>query len=454
MFAALFQAKPSADVSQTASGKGVSANPLLELAYSFSPLIEETSQNTLVMDITGLAWRFISYREIANSIAESARAAGLAIHFTVSSDPDTAIHIARSESGVAYVSPGSELKHLAPLPLRLIDPSLVKVADEAALEILETLSLWGVHTFGDFAALPEKGVTERLGQDGIKLQGLAKGTNQRHLVARNIKPEFEYAIELEHHLREIEPLSFVLSRQLHQLCASLESLALATNQIRLRLTLNGKEEAERTINLPSPMRDPKTLLKLLLLHIENNPPAAAVSAVSLGCTPVKPRAVQSGLFQPLAPQPDKLEITLARIGNLVGASNLGFAEPLNTHRPDAFTIKPFTVAVGHRQAREQTVKSAAPLLAFRRFRPLLSAEVQLVNGHPIHVQTRNSTRKINGAVTRLAGPWRTTGDWWRNDQWARDEWEVLLKDAADKATLCRIFQELKSGKWYVEGVYD
>lgn len=453
MFAALFQAKPSADDSQTALGNGVPENSLLELAYSFSPLIEETSQNTLVMDITGLAWRFISYREIANSIAESAIAAGLAIHLAVAGDPDTAIHIARSKSGVACVPAGDELKHLGPLPLRLIDPSLADVADEAAVEILETLSLWGIQTFGDFAALPEKGVAERLGPDGMKLQRLAKGTNNRHLVARSIKPEFEYSIELEHHLREIEPLSFVLSRQLHQLCASLESLALATNQIRLGLTLNGKEETERTINLPSPMRDPKTLLKLLLLHIENNPPAAPVSALSIACTPVRPRTVQSGLFQPLAPQPDKLEITLARIRNLVGANNLGLAEPLNTHRPDAFTTKPFTVDVARRKSKQQTERTT-PLLAFRRFRPLLSAEVQIVNGHPTQVQTRNSTRKINGTVARLAGPWRTTGDWWRNDQWARDEWDVLIQDAADQSILCRIFQELTSGKWYVEGVYD
>jgi protein ImuB len=453
MFAALFQAQASADAGQTASGKGVPSNPLLELAYSFSPLIEETSQSTLVLNVAGLAWRFVSYEVMAKTIAEQTSNKGLSVHLAISGDPDTAIHIARGKVGVEYVPPGDELKHLAPLPLSLIDSSLVNVEDEAAAEILETLSLWGVRTFGDFAGLPQKGIAERLGQDGVKLQRLAKGTNNRHLVARVIQPEFEYAIELEHHLREIEPLSFILSGQLNQLCASLESLALATNQIRLQLTLSRKKEAERIINLPSPMRDPKTLLKLLFLHIETDPPCAPVSAVAIGCTPVKPRTVQSGLFQPLAPQPDKLEITLARIRNLVGASNLGLAEPLDTHRPDAFITKPFTVEPARRKSKEQTERTN-PLLALRRFRPSIAAEVQIVNGHPAHVKTRNSTRQINSRVAKWAGPWRTTGDWWRNDQWARDEWDVLLQEAADKATLCRIFQELKSGKWYVEGIYD
>jgi protein ImuB len=126
---------------------------------------------------------------------------------------------------------------------------------------------------------------------------------------------------------------------------------------------------------------------------------------------------------------------------------------LNTHRPDAFATKPFAVSAGGRGAKGQTDR-ATPLLGFRRFRPLLAAEVQIVNGDPTHVKARNSSKQVNGAVARLAGPWRTTGDWWRNDQWARDEWDVLLKDAEDKMTSCRIFQELKSGKWYVEGVYD
>jgi len=34
--------------------------------------------------------------------------------------------------------------------------------------------------------------------------------------------------------------------------------------------------------------------------------------------PVKPRAAQGGLFIPLAPEPVKLELTLARIQAIVG----------------------------------------------------------------------------------------------------------------------------------------
>jgi len=69
---------------------------------------------------------------------------------------------------------------------------------------------------------------------------LAKGTNNRALVPRKLKPKFEYSIQLEHHLKELEPLSFVLARLLNELCASLDAVALATNELYLYLKLEKK----------------------------------------------------------------------------------------------------------------------------------------------------------------------------------------------------------------------
>jgi protein ImuB len=431
----------------------------LELAYRFSPLIEEASEDTVVLDVTGLTWRFVSCQALADAIAASAATLGVPVHVALANDPDTAIHLARFAPGIQYVPPGAEAEHLARLPLRVIDSLLAGVDVEIGAEILETLFLWGLETFGDFASLPEEGIAARLGQEGIKLQRLVKGTNHRHIIARELAPEFDFPIELDHHLREMEPLSFVLSRQLHQLCDSLNAAALATNEIRLRLRLDRKggrkEEQVRVMNLPCPMRDPKTLLKLLLLNIEINQPDAPISALSVSCIPVKPRAGQGGLFEPLSPQPDKLELTLARIRNLVGAGNLGMVELLNTHRPDAFVMKPFTVSGPRWRLKPQIeTEKDTPLAGFRRFRPPLLAEVEMVGATPTQVTVRHGPKKLSGTVVKLAGPWRTKGDWWRDDQWARDEWDISLQEAANEETLYRIFRELESDKWYVEGVYD
>jgi protein ImuB len=51
-------------------------------------------------------------------------------------------------------------------------------------------------------------------------------------------------------------------------------------------------------------------------------------------------------------------------------------------------------------------------------------------------------------VLDLAGPWRTSGDWWTADAWQRDEWDIALSDGA----LYRIYCE--PAGWFVEGSYD
>jgi hypothetical protein len=57
---------------------------------------------------------------------------------------------------------------------------------------------------------------------------------------------------------------------------------------------------------------------MLMLDLESHPPNAAVTKVSVEAVPAKPRTVQNGLFVPLSPEPEKLEVTLARIAHVVG----------------------------------------------------------------------------------------------------------------------------------------
>src|SRR5207245_279668 len=130
--------------------------------------------------------------------------------------------------------------------------------------------------------------------------------------------------------------------------------ALATNELRLRLKLENKTEHERTITLPVPMHSPKTLLRLLLFEIEAQPPEAAVVSVTIVAEPVKPRTAQTGLFIPLAPEPEKLELTLARLVKLVGADKVGSPEILDTHRPDAFRMKRFSLPTRQKSRNRQS----------------------------------------------------------------------------------------------------
>jgi protein ImuB len=492
--------------SRSVSDDSATSAALVELAFTFSPLVEQTSPDTVVFDVAGqdlLFGQVASAHEpadllsrLANAIAQRARQAKVKADMAIAANPDAAIHAARLLPSMTIINAGDELRHLGALSIKLLDYSLAAVGRDDAAEIHETLALWGVRTFRDLAKLPLAGVAERLGQEGVRLQKLAQGRTDRALNLVRPPIGFAQSLELEHAISELEPLSFILSRLLNQLCANLNEHALATNELRLQLVTEpgsgrgphpsisrGVLDAtgssvpnevisqlqERTITLPVPMRNPKTLLKLLLFDIEREPPQAPIVAVTISAEPVKPRAAQTGLFIPLAPEPEKLEITLARLAKLVGGENVGSPELLETHRPDAFRVNKFRVIQRRGRNRRTTGVStpaglsgwgprapALPVMGFRIFRPAWYAEVQTSGGQPTRIEVRaKSSRKLSGRIIRAAGPWRGSGDWWRADVWARDEWDVAVIDAReDGEVLCRIYRDLTNEQWFVAGIYD
>ena len=463
---------------------------LAEFAYTFSPLVEETAAESVVIDVEGCALRFGSAYELADQIAKQAKSKapgglGCKVNVALAANPDAAIHAAKFCEGVTFTAPGEELTCLGSLPLTALQYSLVDIEKKRAAEILETLKLWGVRTFKEFAELPVTGVSERLGQDGLKLQQLSSGKTTRHLKLKQAEPVFKNSIELEYPIAELEPLSFIFARLLNQICAGLNAYALATNAIQVEMKLENGSTHELKLNLPYPLRDHKVFLKLLLLDTEIHPPLSAVIAVCINCEPVKPRLLQTGLFIPLAPEPEKLELTLARLAKLVGPANIGSPELLDTHRPDAFRINRFELKESQRRkgrSRQQTANSRQQsanskqqtaissqqsaigkqcLLGFRVFRPPLRAIVQAEQGYPREISAWDKTRSVYGKVVCLAGPWRTSGDWWRSDLWARDEWDVGVESRSGAResgqslqVLYRIYRELRSKEWFVEGVYD
>ena len=398
----------------------------------FSPLVEFTGPVTVLLDAHGTETLFGPPARFAEAIRARAQREGLAVNVAIAEDPDTALAAARGLPGITVIPPGAEARTLAPLPLRHLD---------ALPEIVGILERWGLKTFGDFAALPVKGVAERFGPEGVRLWKLARGESRRPLVPDQEAPSFSESLDLEHPLTLLEPLAFLLARLLNELCARLESHGLATNAVHLRLALATGAEHARVFHLPYPMRDSRAFLKLLQLDLENESPGAPITKVALAITPVDPRVVQNGLFLPAAPQPEKLELTLARIGHLVGRENVGAVELLDTHRPGAFRMKRFGVWPDRAAAA-----SSQPRLALRVYRPPVRARVHSAEGHPGRIEARG----IQGRIVSLAGPWRTSGDWWRPDAWSHDEWDLALADG----TLYRLCQDRSTGAWLITGSYD
>ena len=342
---------------------------LLDLALAFSPRIEDTAADTIALDLAGLETLFGSLENLAQRLAARAMEFGFRANVGVTSNPEAAQLAARGFSGVTLLASDEEARRLGGLPVSAL---------KLSVEMRETLDRWGVRTCAALAALPVAQLSERLGQEGVRMQELARGANPRALLPAQSASQFEEALELDSPVSELEPLAFLLGRLLDQLCARLSARALATNEIRLKMKLEpGEEEIfpvadesvlqrnsarkksarknsaaarsapsiyESTLRLPLPMRDSKALLRLWRLHLEADPPVSPIAKIEMTAEPAETRFAQSGLFQPLSPDPEKLEITMARTRHLVGEANIGAPQPLDTHRPLAFAMKHFDPA--------------------------------------------------------------------------------------------------------------
>jgi protein ImuB len=467
---------------------------LLDLAWSVSPRVEDTAPDTLVIDLAGLASLLGSDERIVNLIAQRIATFGLAANIAVSENLEAAIHAARGFSGITLIPGGEEPQCIGRLAIGVLG---------ASTETLETLDLWGVRTCAALAALPVLQLSERLGQEGVRLHEWARGTGVRAMVLAELSTTFEEELELEDSVEELEPLSFLLGRLLDRLCLRLTARSLAIGAIHVRFALDptGRKDVQtrndesrrkkkssvyqKTLTLPVPMRDSKMLLNLLRLQLQSDPPLAPILKIFMAAEAAKPRAVQTGLFLPPSPDVAKLELTVARLANLVGESNVGSPQIVDTHRPGEFrmvhfiplheeskklrpkpasarNVKRGTATHGSALTTSQSRNSLASPIAFRMFRPPLPASVQLHDSRPKKV----SFRGARGEVLAASGPWRTSGDWWREDAWHQDEWDLEIRfhissERAQKSPascpqhgLYRFYFDSISHSWFVRGIYD
>ena len=427
------------------------------LALQFSPLVEMTSADTVMFSITPLRRLIGSPHQIASEICRNGYERNLRANLAIASNPDTAVLLARHCIGVTLVTPGEECFHLAPIPLVELFSHDLPV-DPALLSVLRR---WGLKTCEDLAALPEKGIAERLGEPGIYLRNLAAGRINRPLRVPSEETSYEKRIALDYPLTLLEPLLFLFSSALTELCARLRAQSRSAHLLQVKLELIPPAQSEESastvpptpsayecaLEFPVPVDQATVMLKLLQLHLERHPPSGAITALILRLDPVEPQRLQGGLFLPATPQADKLHVTLKRIEGMVGEGNVGVPGLLNTHRPDAFQL---SMHLGDltpsNKNSSQSPSSATLRLAMRLFRPALHARVRLADLAPRQVVAPG----VQGAVVESAGPWKTSGDWWTLTPWVREEWDVALDDGA----LYRIYCELQSREWYVHAVYD
>jgi protein ImuB len=278
---------------------------------------------------------------------------------------------------------------------------------------------------------------------------------------------------LEWPIEGLQPLTFVLARICDALSVSLERADRGAVTVTTTLQLVSRETHPRTLNLPAPMRESKTLRTLILLDLESHPPPAGIDAVTVAVDVVPGRIVQGSLLDQAVPAPEQLATLTARLRALAGESRVGAPAVLDLHDERGVGMQVFSVmssapASPSRRSRslndpgsasdragarspQESMSPVIPCAVVRRYRLPIAARVEVERGGPVRVTASSSAIPASRIVNR-AGPWHSSGRWWSTDRtgWDRDEWDVELANGG----CYRLARDRKSGNWEIEGEID
>jgi protein ImuB len=404
---------------------------------------EASGPEVVTLDLHGVRQDF---QKLALSRIDWLRDLGLGAQAGLADNPDLAFLAARLADPVLVFRGTAAQIHerLAPLPVTALQTSP---------DWLSLFQLWGIQTIGDFGALPRHELVERLGPAAGRYWDQAHGCSQRLLRLVRAPEVYRETLDLEAPLDSAESLLFLLHRFLERISARLAAAHVAAGSLELILTLESSPAHRRTFRIPEPAREVEVLFRILQTHLERFTAPSPVVAIALEAFPTRTLKGQTHLFEASWKDPNRLADTLARVEALLGAERVGTPLCGLSHRPDTFRMQPFSpqsipgsgsASKGGPHSKGG-VPSGPPLRRFRPRRPIAVATTA----------SRSSDRPdailsgpLQGALSAQNGPWVSSGDWWQDSDWHRQEWDVRH----ESGTCYRLAQE--GGKWFAEGVYD
>ncbi|MBM3779640.1 MAG: DNA polymerase Y family protein [Acidimicrobiia bacterium] len=474
-----------------ASLAGPSLDGLLGVAREFSPRVAvETCGVTL--DVSGVARLFGDARTLAAAIEREAAGRGMTARVAVASTHTAAYLLACTRPGVTVVEPGDEARAVGASRLEIPNPqspipkgramsvagedrevvaswvtnaplanpqspianaipnpqsSIANAIPNPQSPIVNVLLRWGLRTLGEFARLPADGVAARLGQAGVRWQRVARGDDLEPFVPTVPEERFEDTLDLEWPIEGLEPLSFILTRLLEPLAGRLARRGRGAAALHVHLHLVTRDVHTRTLVLPAPIGDAKTLRTLALLDLESHLPPAGIDRVTVSIDPAPGRVLQYSLLVRPLPTPAQLSTLLARLDALMGAGRCGAPAVVDSWRPGAFALRPFRPPDRVPAAPPPGGQDAARDLVLRRFRSPVPVRVRTASGTPASVMV-DRRGPAGGRVQQSAGPWRASGGW--REVWDRDEWDVTLAGGGTY----RLFRDRATAGWFIEGEID
>ncbi len=433
---------------------------LIRLSQDFTPRFEVEKGSLALLDLSGLSHLFSSPRELASSIQTSAVSYGIEQpRIALATRLQAARRLALFRPGLSIaLDEKAEAELLGALPLESLD------LDDRTLDRLRN---WGLHHSSDLAKLPASDLRARGGAMLVRAHESSSGRDERLLVPMEEKPNDGLGLDPGFGVEDLSQLVFLMFRLLDPLCAKLKSSGRAATAFEVTLALEDGATDVRLIRSPTPSADHTAWRTLVRLNLEGRPPAAPVLSLSLRAESTSARAIQFSFTGAGRSSPERVASALARLQRFFPEDRIGSPELVDTHTPDQFLLRPFDPVSQSKSKKKATSanpnpkplpppEARSPASALRAIRPPAHASVRVdMAGAPVFLQVQDHDRFLNvrGRVQASAGPYLLSTQWWNEETFAREEWDVEIA-TEDGAAAYLIFRDPRNDTWYLAAEID
>ena len=428
------------------------ADALIRLSRDFTPRFELERDSIALLDLSGLTRLFRNPEELGDSLRETAVRLGIeAPSIALAPRLASARRLALFRPGLTIARDfASETELLGALPLESL---------ELDAKTLARLRDWGLRRSSDLSQLPAAELRARGGAELVRAHASSEGREDRLLAPVVEKSDDSLFVDPGFGVEDLSQLAFLMFRLLDPLCAKLRASSRAATAFEMTLALEDGTTDVRLLRSPSPSADDRAWRTLLRLSLEGRPPVAPVLSALLRAESTSARPVQFSFTGSGRSSPEKVASVLARLQRFYPPERVGSPRLVDTHAPDRFELLPFDPVSSGKSRQHHAdprIEPARPAAAVRVIRPPVVADVRVdAAGAPVFVHASDSDRfvDVRGRVRASAGPFHLSTEWWNEEAFAREEWDVEIA-SGDASLLCRIFRDPRNDTWYLIAEID
>jgi len=334
----------------------------------------------------------------------------------------------------AVIPPKRLSNALSEIPLEILAPLLMQNSTLA-----NRLNTMGVTTASDFSKLQAAAIARRFGDEGLRLLKMVRADRTSQPPPPNRPPDLPSLYrELDSRVTTTTALMPHIKELVNCLAARLVANEQAATQIQLNFKLESTPDSVMTIRTVRPWRRASTILSLISQRLEQWSLNEVITALELKVIrKVRWYGSQPSLLHYNVTQKEPLEELVIRLEDTLGESKMFRPRRTSSHRPEAAwkDIGPAESGLTNDLVRRPSVILPRP--------ETIGVEFKF---GPRHVELDGRWLEVRGRM----GPERISGEWWSEEHYSRDYWQLELNDGRRPW----IFHDRRQNEWRLHGWFE